>query len=71
MNGDHMPGGGHRRKKATKQQIAKMIEGGKKAQEIERKTRAQHEQEEVPKAEEKLLQDLEGVENTHLESAKK
>jgi len=68
--GDYMPTGGHKRKYDPKHAQA-IKEGGKKAQKIAKETEAQHLKEDVPKAEENLLQDLEKVENSHLESATK
>ena len=56
--GDYMPTGGHKRKYDPKHAQA-IKEGGEKAQKIARETEAQHLQEDVPKAEENLLQDLE------------
>jgi len=70
MNGDMMPGGGHRRK-ADPKHAKKIKEGGKIAQKIARESQAKHQKEDVPMAEEKLLEDLEDLENNHLESAKK
>lgn len=65
-----MPAGGHRRKADPKHAQA-IKEGGKKAQKIAKDTTAKHQQEEVPKAEELLLEGLEEIENTDLKSAKK
>ena len=70
MNGDLMPSGGHRRKADPKHAQA-IKEGGKKAQKIAKETTAKHQAEEVPKAEELLLEGLEGIEDKHLESAQK
>lgn len=70
MNGDHMPVGGHRRKSDPKH-AQKIKEGGKIAQKIAKETTELHQKEDIPKAEAELLQELEGVENSHLESAKK
>ena len=70
MNGDLMPTGGHHRKADPKH--AKAIkEGGKIAQKIAKESTAIHQAEDVPKAEELLLEGLEGLEDSHLESAKK
>ncbi|MHA1574861.1 MAG: hypothetical protein ACTSXL_01800 [Alphaproteobacteria bacterium] len=55
-----MPTGGHHRK-ADPKKIQKIKEGGKKADEIHKKTEAHHEEHEVPKAEEQLLEDLKNV----------
>ncbi len=68
--GDYMPTGGHKRKYDPKHAQA-IKEGGKKAQEIAKKTITEHLQKEVPKAEEELLQELTGIENNHLEKATK
>ena len=70
MNGDHMPIGGHRRKADPKHAQA-IKEGGKIAQKIAKETTEKHQKEDVPKAEELLLEGLEEVENEHLKSAKK
>lgn len=70
MNGDHMPSGGHHRK-ADPKHAKKIKEGGEIARKIARETIAKHQQEEVPMAEEKLLQELESIENNHLKSATK
>lgn len=70
MNGDLMPAGGHHRKADPKYAKA-LREGGKKAQKIAKETTAKHQAEEVPQAEEQLLQDLEGLENGHLKEVKK
>ena len=58
--GDLMPIGGHRRKTDPKK-IQKIKEGGKKADEIHKKTEAHHEKHEVPAAEEELLKNLEQI----------
>jgi len=71
MNGDLAPAGGRRKKKATKQQIEEMIEGGKKAQEINIKTTKEHQEIDVPQAEEELLEGLEKVGNNKIKSATK
>ena len=68
--GDHMPIGGHRRKFDPKH-AQKIKEGGKKAQKIAKETTQQHQEVDVPQAEEELLQDLKGVENSNLEKATK
>jgi hypothetical protein len=70
MNGDLMPMSGHRRK-ADPKHAQKIKEGGKKAQKIAKETTAKHQAEEVPKAEEELLKDLEQVENNKLTKAEK
>lgn len=62
MNGDHMPVGGHRRK-ADPIQAQKIREGGKRAQKIAKETTEKHQKEEVPKAEEILLQELNNLKN--------
>lgn len=58
--GDHMPIGGHRRKIDPKK-VAEIKKGGKKADAIRKKADAHHKAEEVPKAEEDLLKDLEQI----------
>lgn len=58
--GDHMPGGGHR-KRIDPKKIQKIKEGGKKAEAIREKANAQHKAEEIPKAEEELMKDLEQI----------
>ncbi len=58
--GDLMPTGGHHRK-ADPKKIQKIKEGGKKADEIHKKTEAHHEEQEVPAAEEELLKDLKDI----------
>ncbi len=70
MNGDHYAGGGHHRK-ADPKHVQAIKEGGIKAQKIAKETTAKHEEEEVPKAEEQLLQELTNIENSHLKSATK
>ncbi|MBN2306918.1 hypothetical protein JXD20_02940 [Candidatus Peregrinibacteria bacterium] len=70
MNGDLMPIGGHKRK-ADPAHAKAIKEGGKKAQEIARKTTKEHKQVEVPKAEEELLKDLQAVNNPDLNKIKK
>ena len=70
MNGDLMPIGGHKRK--ADPAYAKAIrEGGKKAQKIAKETTKKHLEEDVPKAEEQLLEELEKVENHDLNKAQK
>lgn len=71
MNGDLAPAGGHRRKKPSKEQIAKMIRLGKKAQIIAKETTKLHEEVDVPKAEELLLEGLEEIEDPNIDSAQK
>ena len=56
--GDHMPSGGGHRRQIDPKKIAKIKEGGKKADAIRQQADAHHEAEEVPKAEEELLKDL-------------
>ena len=68
--GDHMPAGGHKRK-FDPVHAKKIKEGGKIAKKIHEESVAQHEAEDVPKAEEDLLADLENVENNQLEKAQK
>ncbi len=57
-----MPIGGHKRKIDPKK-IKKIKEGGKKADQIHKKTAAHHEEHEVPAAEDQLLKDLETINN--------
>lgn len=59
--GDFMPIGRHRRKYDPKH-AQKVKEGGKKADQIRKKTTKHHKEVEVPKAEEELLKDLKGIE---------
>ena len=59
--GDYMPTGGHKRKHDPKH-AKKIKEGGKRADAIRKMTDEHHNAEEVPKAEEELLKDLEGLE---------
>jgi len=70
MNGDHMPIGGHRRKADPKHAQA-IKEGGKIAQKIQKETVEKHLKEDVPKAEELLLEGLEEVESPDINKAKK
>lgn len=70
MNGDQMPIGGHKRKYDPKH-AQKIKEGGIKAQIIAKETTEKHLKEDVPKAEEILIQGLAEVENPNIESAKK
>ncbi|MDH5597457.1 MAG: hypothetical protein OEY44_05085 [Candidatus Peregrinibacteria bacterium] len=70
MNGDLMPIGGHKKKYDPKH-AQKIKEGGKRAEEIRKKTVEAHQQEEVPIAEDNLLKELEEVQTDHLEKAKK
>jgi len=68
--GDFMPIGGHRRKHDPKH-AKKIKEGGKKADKIRKLANAHHKEHEVPKAEDQLLQDLEGIPNEKLKSTTK
>ena len=70
MNGDLMPIGGHKRR-YDPVHAKKIKEGGKKAQKIANESEAKHKAEDIPKAEEELLQDLEGITNNNLKTAKK
>jgi len=70
MNGDHMPIGGHK-KKSDPAHAQAIKEGGIKAQQIAKATTEQHQKEDVPKAEEELLQELQNVENHDLNKATK
>lgn len=70
MNGDLMPIGGHKHK--ADPAYAKAIrEGGKKARKIAKETTEKHLKEDVPKAEEQLLQELENIENQNLKKVQK
>lgn len=55
-----MPSGGHR-KKADPKRIKKILEGGKKAEEIRKKAEEYHKAKEVPSAEEQLMKDLKNI----------
>lgn len=68
--GDFMPMGGHKRNYDPKH-AKKIKEGGKKAQIIQKETTQKHLEEDVPKAEEELLQELESIENQNLDKVKK
>ena len=58
--GDFVPQGGHRRRYDPKRAAA-IKKGGKRAQQIAKDTRAQHQAIEVPQAEEELLKELEKI----------
>jgi len=58
--GDLMPIGGHRRKRDPKR-AKKIIEGGKKADAIRKKSNEHHKKIEVPIAEEQLEKDLKNL----------
>jgi len=58
--GDYMPTGRHKRKYDPKY-AKKIKEGGKRAKEIRKIASKHHKIEEVPKAEEELLKDLENL----------
>ena len=60
--GDFMPSGGHKKKYDPKH-AKKIKEGGKIADKIHKKTEAHHAAEEVPAAEDQLLQDLDQMPN--------
>ena len=62
MNGDYMPISHHPRK-IDPEQIKKIKEGAKKADEIRKKADAHHHQRDVPAAEEQLLKDLDALYN--------
>ncbi|MBU1017635.1 hypothetical protein KKA33_01250 [Patescibacteria group bacterium] len=59
--GDFAPRGGHRKKAINPKKLKAMKEQWKKAPKIREKAKAQHEKEEVPKAEEELLKDLSNI----------
>lgn len=68
--GDYMPVGGHRRK-ADPAHAQAIKKGGEEAERIRKRTIAEHQQKEVPQAENELLKDLKEVENNHLKKATK
>ena len=70
MNGDLMPIGGHKRK-YDPAYAKKIKEGGKLAKQIHDESIAKHKEEDVPKAEENLLADLEKIDNPNIEKAQK
>jgi hypothetical protein len=70
MNGDLMPIGGHKRK-ADPAHAKAIKEGGKKARKIAKETTEKHLKEDVPRAEEELLQELQEVENHDLKKVQK
>ncbi|QQR83860.1 hypothetical protein IPJ72_01475 [Candidatus Peregrinibacteria bacterium] len=59
--GDFLPIGGHPRKPIDPKKIAKIKEGGKKADQIHQKAVEHHKKIDIPAAEEQLLKDLEGM----------
>ena len=68
--GDHMPSGGGKRK-YDPVHAKKIKEGGIRAQQIHKDSVAKHQAEDVPKAEENLLAELEEIENPNLDQVKK
>ncbi|MBN2096360.1 hypothetical protein JW752_03075 [Candidatus Peregrinibacteria bacterium] len=59
--GDFIPRGGHRKKAIDPKKLKAMKEQWKKAPKIREKAVRQHQEEEVPKAEEELLKDLSNI----------
>lgn len=59
--GDYLPTGGHRRR-YDPAHAAAIKKGGKIAQQIAKKTRAEHQENEVPQAEDELIKALEELE---------
>ena len=70
MNGDFMPIGGHKRK-YDPAYAKKIKEGGKLAKKIHDESIARHQEEDIPIAEENLLNDLEQIDNPNIEKAQK
>jgi hypothetical protein len=60
--GDLLPSGGHRRR-YDPAYVKKILEGGKKADEIRRKALEHHKKEEEPLAEEELMKELKKLNN--------
>jgi hypothetical protein len=58
--GDILPGGRHARRRDPNY-VKKILEGGKKADEIRKKALEHHKKEEEPLAEEQLLKDLKKI----------
>lgn len=59
---DVFPGGGHRRRKRlTKADIERLKEGHRKADDIRDMRETHHEEQEIPQAEEALMNDLETI----------
>ena len=58
--GDMLPSGGHKRK-YDPAYVKKILEGGKKAEEIRKKSMEHHKKVEEPIAEEQLEKDLEQI----------
>ncbi len=61
--GDFQPRGSHRKKAIDPKKLKAMREQWKRAPKIREEAIAHHQEEEVPKAEEELLKDLEQLNN--------